>query len=225
MSTTQFDILEADLEAALAEVPSAELDQRREFLEMRLGINECTDIRQIAQFNPANDVSGQFLDLPSYDIALLWLNLAELVTKQLKEENKKENLRLTNLAINAINQFRFYLAENKKDEVLTNKEIKSRESKASIERNKKKYEQLTLLVKEIVELYEPTIFSLRREHRIPTYRGVARRIEPRVRELNQQPDGSYLLGKSGDPVTAIKRRLERLANEGRIKSIREYKKD
>jgi len=78
----------------------------------------------------------------------------------------------------------------------------------------------------VFELYEPTIFSLRRESRIPTYRGVAPRTEPRVLELNQQPDESYLLRKRGDPVTAIKRRLERLANEGRTKkSIREYKKD
>lgn len=236
MRPSQFQILEQDLVDALSQVKSAELHQRRGYVDMVLEEYEELESKEKANLSPVNYLNKQLSEHTYFDLSLFNLVIAEILTNEIRANNEESSSDLINWGIAAINNWKICRDKHELEEKRRIGEIQQRNRQTAKKLNKAKHERLNALVDRILELYEPTIFQLKRDGRAVTYFNVARRIEKEVRPLNIQPDGRYLLGnpikkrddnnkrKTPDPVGAIMRRLEKAVSDGELKSIREYKK-
>lgn len=236
MRPSRFQILEQDLVDALSKVNCAELNQRRGYVDMVLEEYEELENKEKANLSPVSYLNRELSEHTYFDLSLFNLVIAEILTNEIRENKEESSSDLVNCGIAAINNWKSYRDKHELEEKKRVREIQQRNRQTAKKLNKAKHGPLNALVDRIFELYEPTIFQLKRDGKAVTYFNVARRIEKEVRSLNIQPDGRYLLGnpikthnddnkrKTPDPVGAIKRRLEKAVRDGDLKSIREYKK-
>lgn len=224
MTRNQLELLRSDLEKALLKVNDRELETRRGFVKMALDEFDQLEPSEKGKENPVNYLDNQYSDRSFRDLALYHLILAEILALRIEMNGEENKSKLTNFAIGAINRFTIYNEKSELAKKRTESEIKKRNTDTVNRLNIAKHEPLNALVARILELYEPTIESLRRDSKPITYLNIARRIEPDIRSANRQSNGRYLLGGANDPVGAIKRRLETAVRDSDLKSTREYKK-
>ncbi len=236
MRASQFEILERDLASALSQVKPSELSRCRGYVDMVLEEYDNLDKAYKVNLNLIGYLNSQLSEHTNLDLSLFNLIIAEILTNRIRLNSEESNSELVSCGLAAMNNWINYRDEHELANKRSAREIQQRNRQTAKKLNKAKHEPLNTLVNRIFELYEPTIFQLKRDGKAVNYFNVAGRIEKVVRSLNIQLDGRYLLGnpiksrnvniehKTPDPVGAIKRRLEKAVRDRDLKSIREYKK-
>ncbi len=220
---TQFELLEEDLSNAISNLPREELDKRLPLVELFLGEYAYFEDIETVNLNPVTELTRQFAEYGSYDIALVSLLLAETLTKRIELAGEQDDLTLVNRAIGAINCSNQYFKKNAKEKSAIESAFRQKDKQTARRLNEIRYEKLNELKDAICSEYEPVILEIRNENIRPTYDAISQRIAPRIEHLNGDRFGRRLIGRNGDLVGAIASILRKAVAAKTLKSPLEYR--
>ena len=220
---TQFELLKEDLSNAISKVSREELDKRLPLIELFLGEFAYFEDIETTKLNPVTELTRQFAEYGSYDIALLSLLLGEILTRRIEFDGKQDDLQLVNRAINAINCSNQYFEKNTKEKSAIESAFRQKDKQTASKLNEIRYEKLNKLKDAIYAHYEPTIFELKKANTRPTYDTISQHIAPKIEHLNIDKLSRRLIGRNGDIVGAIASILRKAVAVKALKSPLEYR--